>query len=890
VAASANPVCSGTSVTFTATPVNGGTTPAYQWKVNGTDVPGATNVAYSFVPASGNAVACVLTSNATCPTGNPATSNTITMTVNPLLPVSVSVASSANPVCAGTSVTYTATPVNGGTTPLYQWKVNGSDVPGATNVTYSFVPSTGNTVSCVLTSNATCPVGSPSTSNIVSMMVNPLLPVSIAITSTANSVCAGTEVTYFASPVNGGSTPLYQWNINGLTVNGATNSTYTYIPDNYDVITCNLTSNAVCPVGNPAISNSLTMEINPLVPVNISIESSNNQVCAGSAVSFTAIPENGGTNPLYQWYINNILIPGATDVTYSYIPQNNDAVTCRLISNESCAFGNPAISNVLNIVVNPILTVSLRVAASTNPVCAEIPVMFTSVADNGGSQPAYQWQVNYKEVQGATNSTYEYIPENSDIVSCFLISSAVCTLENPVLSNEISMTVNPYLAVSLTIDPSANPVCSGTEVTFTTTPINEGLFPVYQWSINGVNATGATNSTYIHSPIDNDAVTCHLISSEACTLGNTVVSNTVNMGVHPVLPVSISIQASANSICAGTPVTFTATTTNEGTNPSYVWKVNGISIAGATSSTFDFTPSNGNKINCTLVSSELCTTGNPAISNTVNMVVNPILPVSLGVTASANPVLAGTLVTFTANPTNEGISPSYSWKVNGSVIPGATSTVYSYIPEDQDHVICMVESSEVCAINNPASSSPVIMTVTIVPATIVLQGIEVTGIQCYGASQTITVAGNGSTFIVQSGGSATMIAGHKISYLPGTSVKPGGFMHGYITLNGQFCGSKTPAVGSVVQGEELNSPGSINYPVKVYPNPTDGIFVVKMAGINGKETVMVKIYSMTGEIVLSQIMNGGPEYHISLSGKPEGIYLVQVNYQNKQYITRLIKQ
>ena len=92
---------------------------------------------YSYVPTTGDVITCVLTSSITpCATGNPATSNAITMTVNANQPVSVSIAASATTICAGTSVTFTATPVNGGTTPAYQWKRNGANV-GANSPTYT---------------------------------------------------------------------------------------------------------------------------------------------------------------------------------------------------------------------------------------------------------------------------------------------------------------------------------------------------------------------------------------------------------------------------------------------------------------------------------------------------------------------------------------------------------------------------------------------------------------------------------------------------------------------------------------------------------------------------------------------------------------------------------
>lgn len=58
------PVCSGVSVTFNSTITNGGPNPSYQWKKNGVNV-GTNSPSYTYAPANGDQIYCVLTSNAT---------------------------------------------------------------------------------------------------------------------------------------------------------------------------------------------------------------------------------------------------------------------------------------------------------------------------------------------------------------------------------------------------------------------------------------------------------------------------------------------------------------------------------------------------------------------------------------------------------------------------------------------------------------------------------------------------------------------------------------------------------------------------------------------------------------------------------------------------------
>jgi hypothetical protein len=95
-----------------------------------------------------------------------------TVTVKPLVTPSVSIA--ANPtgsITSGTSVTFTATPTNGGTTPSYQWKKNNIDV-GTNSATYIDAALANNDViKVVMTSTAACASSAMATSNDVTITV-----------------------------------------------------------------------------------------------------------------------------------------------------------------------------------------------------------------------------------------------------------------------------------------------------------------------------------------------------------------------------------------------------------------------------------------------------------------------------------------------------------------------------------------------------------------------------------------------------------------------------------------------------------------------------------------------------------------------------------------------
>ncbi|NVO04177.1 MAG: PKD domain-containing protein, partial [Bacteroidetes bacterium] len=470
-----------------------------------------------------------------------------TVTVNP-----ASVGGAVNgstSVCSGNNSGLLT--LTGNTGNIVKWQYSVSPFTVWTDITNTSTSYTSGNLTQTTQFRAVIQSGSCAVSNSSAAIitVNSALPASVAISaSPSNTICGGSNVTFTAAPVNGGS-PGYQWYLNGTIIPGATNSTYSSTGlINGDIISCNMNSSLGCVTGSPANSNQIAMTVNAPVAASVGINASSTTICQGSNVTFTAAPVNGGT-PSYQWYLNGTQIPGATNPTYSSSGlSNNDAISCIMTSNHSCVTGSPANSNVVNMTVNPTGTASISISANpSNAVCSGTNVTFIASPVNGGT-PSYQWYNNGSIIVGATNSTYSSASLlNNDIISCTLISNATCVSTNPVSSNQITMNISSSVLPTITINPSDSEICEGTSVTFNTTCQYGGVSPTYTWSLNGTTV-GTNSSTYSPIAIANgDVISCILTSSESCASIATANSNNITMIIHPT-PATPTITQNMNTL------------------------------------------------------------------------------------------------------------------------------------------------------------------------------------------------------------------------------------------------------------------------------------------------------------------------------------------------------
>jgi len=179
----------------------------------------------------------------------------------------------------------------------------------------------------------------------------------ISITSTDDTICAGTSVTFTATYSGSGYLPQLQWIKNGVTIPGATSATYasSSLADG-DAVRCVVTATVAerCATDDSAASNLITMTVYPVpTPPSVSsvVASPGFVSFPGETITYTATYSDGGSSPTFQWFQNGALIPGAITNPYSTnTVANGDIITFRIHTGNPCTTPDSASSEVVTAV------------------------------------------------------------------------------------------------------------------------------------------------------------------------------------------------------------------------------------------------------------------------------------------------------------------------------------------------------------------------------------------------------------------------------------------------------------------------------------------------------------------------------------------------------------
>ncbi len=259
------------------------------------------------------------------------------------------------------------------------------------------------------------------------------------------------------------------------------------------------------------------------------------------------------------------------------------------------------------------------------------------------------------------------------------------------------------------------------------------------------------------------------------------------------------------------------------------------------------------------------------------------LPAGAGPISGLSTVCQGqNSVTYTVPVIPNAVS--YLWTLPAGVTGASSSNSITI-----DYGITAVSGNiTVKGVNQAGNGIASALQITIIqiPVTYAIAG-TISETECYNAVQTITVAGDGTLFLVQAGGEAFMTAGQNINFMPGTVVEPGGYMWGTIASPCSNCVS--PLVLSPIS-VNLAMPDRHDLQFfKIYPNPTTGNFMVRSVGSFTCDNVKVEVYGLFGDMILSEVFYGKSEHEFSLSGWPAGVYCIRVMQGTNMQSMKIIK-
>jgi len=525
ISASQSTICEGSSITFTAVITNGGASAAFQWLVNGSNA-GSGNVFATTSLHDGDEIKCIVTSNYKCLLTPTAESNIIKMAVTSKITPAVTITVDTNNVCTGTPVTFTASVTHVTGAPVYQWAVNGNSAGSNSNIFSSIALQNVDKISCNITTDETCVTANQATSTIIAMQIISKVTPVVSVTSPVSQVCADSIITFSATATNSGTTPNYQWLVNGTLANAGNNTFSTASLKDGDKVQCTVTVSNTCVTTPTAASPVVSVKVLPnLAPVVI-IATPVSTICSGGQAVLTATAVNGGTAPAYQWFINGANA-GSNNNTFATNSLNNgDEISCMLTSNYTCPAALNALSNKIAVAVNPLVDISVNAIASATNICPGTPVTFTATPSANAVNPMCKWLVN-GTLAGTPGLTYTSNNlRNGDVINCSMQGDGACIAVNPVSSNNIAITVYNVPTIAMGDDKV---IARGGNIQLS--PGITGSIASYLWS----PSTGLSNPAVAApqaSPQITTAYTLKVVSTDGCTAeGNIIVKVLITVNI-----------------------------------------------------------------------------------------------------------------------------------------------------------------------------------------------------------------------------------------------------------------------------------------------------------------------------------------------------------------------
>lgn len=433
------------------------------------------------------------------------------------------------------------------------------------------------------------------------------------------------------------------------------------------------------------VTDTLSVTINP-TPVK-PVATNNTPLCAGDSVFLTSTDSTTGVS--YSWKGPNSFSSAAQDtlIANSTTALNGDYIVTANLN--GCTR-----KDTTTVTVKPYPTaVNL---SSNSPICAADTLKLFSTTSSTGT--TYSWagpgsfsaNTQNTSVNNPSVSSSGWYRLVTDLNGCSHTDSTHATVYPvPAMPN---ITFNTPLCVGDTLKLSVNTIAGAT----------------YSWSGPGSFSANTQNTLRTNLQLHDTGFYKVTATVYGCVSPQAVADVHINPD-----PFVVIFSNPSDSICAGTPATFTALPNNSGGTPAYNWYVNGQAVTGSGTTFNTNTLNDGDVINCFMTEYTKCYRPYTDQSNDIYMTVLPWLAPAVSISADPNrPLKPYEYVKFSANATDAGNPPKYQWKRNGNDVVGAKGQIWSANTlNDNDSVSVEITSTYKCPSPATAKSNGIIVSV-----------------------------------------------------------------------------------------------------------------------------------------------------------------------------------
>ncbi len=375
------------------------------------------------------------------------------------------------------------------------------------------------------------------------VQINPITNVSLKISADLDTICSDQTVTFDASPSNYEN---YSFYVNSTVVQNSSESKYIGTGfKNLDKIYAGVVDINGC---TQIVSDTLVLKVIESPVISISSSAVNDTICFGGSISFSALPSGYDE---YSFFVANNPVQTGNSRIFNYSTLTNNERVYAIAKNDICIStpSNNIFTTVKDVLPAPAVYCGNSTTSSIEFNWDEITsaTSYQISLDNGA------FQIPSAGTLGKTHNLSGLGINESHSIRVRAVDATTCG--NGLISEAVTCSSIDCGEILYNLQAQSRVVCEGDNVILTIDGVN-----IPDYSIRWNNESNTSSNFYSHTA-QKDTIIPVMLTNNSAPLCPSV-KKYFNIKVSQTPMVTLQSSAGGISVCKGTPIVFTAFSTD----------------------------------------------------------------------------------------------------------------------------------------------------------------------------------------------------------------------------------------------------------------------------------------------------------------------------------------